>query len=390
MKDWKEAFEEPKFDFEHNSVFENNSLAQTFLKNSKKIFEDNYDFDIAIFGILEDRNSKNNHGCANGANTIRSYLYRLTNKFQNLKLVDLGNLKKGNTIEDTYFAASEIIKILLENNIFPIIIGGSSDLIYANYLAYEKKGQIINLASIDSRIDISLNENQFDSESYLSKIILSKPNFLFNYTNIGHQTYFVDTNRIELMKQLFFDCYRLGDIRKEIEESEALVRNADMLGIDISSVRQSEAPGTFNTSPNGFYGEELCTIARYAGMSDKLSSAGIYEYNPILDKEGQTAHLIAQTIWFIIDGFANRKNDDPRIDKDNFLIFYVFNKQLDLDLKFYKSKKTNRWWMEVPYDSKNESKIKRHFLVACTQKDYNIAMNNELPDRWWQTYQKIM
>ena len=30
---------------------------------------------------------------------------------------------------------------------------------------------------------------------------------------------------------------------------------------------------------------------RYAGMSDKISSAGFFEMNPALDRNGQTAHL---------------------------------------------------------------------------------------------------
>jgi len=37
---------------------------------------------------------------------------------------------------------------------------------------------------------------------------------------------------------------------------------------------------------------------RYAGMSDKLSSFGIYEINPLFDNHDQTSHLAAQMIWY--------------------------------------------------------------------------------------------
>lgn len=390
MKEWLEVFEKPIIDSDLDESQSLHSFGNTIIKSYNDSIQDDFKFDIAIIGVLEDRHAYNNSGCSKGADAVRSCFYKLMNKYEELKIVDLGNIKRGNTVEDTYFVTSEIIKSLLEKNVFPIVLGGSNDLAYSNYLAYEKKGQIINIASIDSRIDISSPEKEFNSSSYLNRIILRQPNFLFNYSNIGHQSYFVDNEKSELMKQLFFDCYRLGDIREEIEESEALVRNADMLSIDISAVRQSEAPGNYNSSPNGFYGEEICKICRYAGMSDKLSSAGFYEINPVIDRNNQTAHLVAQMIWFLIEGFVNRKNDNPRLNKEEFIIYHVINKQLDLEINFYRSKKSERWWMEVPYDSEKDSRIKRHFLVACSQKDYQTAMKDELPDRWWQTYQKIM
>ena len=111
-------------------------------------------------------------------------------------------------------------------------------------------------------------------------IILHQPNYLFNYTNIGYQTYFVDQDAVRLMKKMFFDTYRLGFVNRNIEEMEPMVRNADMLSFDISSIRQSDAPGCANATPNGFYGEQACQIMRFAGMSDKLTSLGIYEYDP--------------------------------------------------------------------------------------------------------------
>src|SRR6185295_17792470 len=111
---------------------------------------------------------------------------------------------------------------------------------------------------------------------------------------IGYQTYFVGNEQVELMNKLFFDAYRLGQVRKDMEEVEPIVRNADIVSFDITAVRNSDAPGNGKASPNGFYGEEACQIARYAGISDKLTSIGFYEINPDLDKNSQTSHLAAQ------------------------------------------------------------------------------------------------
>jgi len=254
------------------------------------------DIDIAIIGVSEDRNAKNNEGCGDGPDYIREEFYKLYKGYYDLKMADLGNILQGHTINDTYFALSSVIAELVSRNIFPIILGGGQDLTFANYKAYENIGRIINITAIDPKFDIGRTEDELDSQSYLSKIILQQPNYLFNYSNLGFQSYFVDLESLSLMKNLFFDINRLGNVRADLENSEPMVRNADLISVDISAIRMSDAPGNRNAGPNGFYGEEMCKILRYAGLSDKLSSLGIYEYNPKFDIQHQTAQLIAQMI----------------------------------------------------------------------------------------------
>src|ERR1035437_1699737 len=164
---------------------------------------------LAIIGIEEDRKALNNEGCGLAPNYVRENLYKLFQGNYTTKIVDLGNIKKGNTIEDSYFAVSDVISQLLKKNIIPIIIGGGQDITYCNYLAYQSLEQTINIVAVDSSFDIGDGEKELNSQSYLSKIILHKPNTLFNFSNIGYQTYFVEQNSIELMGKLFFDAHRL-------------------------------------------------------------------------------------------------------------------------------------------------------------------------------------
>lgn len=363
-------------------------VVNAYLNN--RSFPELKDFDIAIIGVLEDRNTVGNKGCAAAPDQIRKYFYQLYEGAYKTRLVDLGNIKSGHTIEDTYFALSSVVKELLKQNIVPVIIGGGQDLTYANYQAYEDLGQIINIVAIDPIFDLGKTEQEMSSQSYLSKIILHQPNYLFNFSNIGYQTYFVDQDAIELMKNLFFDAYRLGFVRSKIDEVEPIVRNADLVSFDISAIRHSDAPGNKNVAPNGFYGEEACQIARYAGMSDKLTSIGFYEMNPEFDNHGQTAHLVAQMIWYFVDGFYNRKDEFPHKDKRQFVKYHVAITGEKDDLVFYKSKKSDRWWMEVPIRSQNKVKFKRHHMIPCSYHDYQIACDNDIPDRWWQAYQKLM
>jgi formiminoglutamase len=346
--------------------------------------------DLAIIGIGEERNAFFNNGCTLAPDAIRKEFYKLLQGNFNLKLVDLGNIKKGHSIEDSYFALTAVIADLLELNIVPIILGGSQDLTFPQYKAYEKIGRIINIAAIDSQFDLGTSSEKLDSRSYMSHIIMQQPNYLFNYTNIGFQTYFVDQQAISLMKNLYFDTYRLGIVRNNMEEVEPMVRNADMISVDIGSIRASDAPGNANASPNGFYGEEICQIMRYAGLSDKLSSIGIYEINPKLDRQAQTAQLAGQMIWYFIDGFYSRMGDFPPDKKKDMTKYTVSLKDFKDEVIFYRSNKSERWWMEVPIRSKHRERYERHHLVPCSYPDYEVACQNALPDRWWQTYQKLM
>jgi len=346
--------------------------------------------EIAILGVDEDRRAYNNEGCGLAPDFIRKRFYSLFPGTINIKMVDLGNIRRGHLIDDTYFAVKMAVSELIKSGIFPIIIGGSQDLTIANYQAYENLSQIVNIVNIDSEFDIGETEEDTSSRSFLSKIILQQPNYLFNYTNIGYQTYFVDHEAIRLMKNLFFDIYRLGDVRADLKEVEPMIRNADILSFDISSVRASDAPGNNNATPNGFYGEEACRILRYAGLSDKITSLGFYEYNPKHDRGGQTAFLVAQMIWYFVEGYYKRNREYPNRDLQNYIKYTVRVEGQKEGVVFYKSRKSERWWMEVNCSKDKKMKYERHYLVPCSYKDYQVACENDIPDRWWQAYQKLM
>ena len=369
-------------------------VTQSFSCLGKKIrihskqegFPDLKNVQLAIFGVEEDRNSENNFGCGEDLQFIRNKLYQLFPGNWQTEIADLGNVPKGNSVTDTYFAVSELIIYLLKKNIIPIIIGGGQDITYVNYRAYDSLEQTVNITAVDSRFDLGNLEDDLTSQSYLSKVIMQEPSNLFNYSNVGYQTYFNAQEEIELLDNLFFDSYRLGKA-KELENIEPAFRNADIVSIDIGAIRQSEAPANNNASPNGFYGEEICAISRYAGISDKVTSFGIYEYNSKYDNNHQTANLIAQMIWYFIEGVNFRVKDYPFSGKENYQKFTVLMENDD-PLIFYKSNKTGRWWIEINILSDN--KYKRHALIPCTFKDYTEATKQIIPERWYKAMRKML
>ncbi len=343
---------------------------------------------VVIFGVAENRNGSADLTDFRKEETVRKELYQLKNHFDDQPLFDLGNIGPGETVQDTYYAVSNSIASIIKQGGIALVLGGSQDLTYANYLAYEKLEQVVNVVCVDPRFDVGDVEDEIDSERYLQKIILHQPNILFNFSNLAYQTHHVLPSQNELLRKMYFDTYRLGEVQNNLDEVEPVVRNADMLSFDLTSIRSSDYPGNVKAEPNGLYGEEACAIARYAGLSDKLTSIGFYN---TVGQHQQTASakLIAQLMWYFIYGVSTRKKDYPFADKSEYTRYIVSLQEGQYDVVFYKSSRSDRWWMEVPYPSKRGERYERHFMVPCSYKDYELACKDEIPDRWWQTYQKL-
>ncbi len=346
---------------------------------------------VVLFGVHEDRGVRNHGGSEEGVNRIRKSLHQLywSNTFG--KVYDIGDVMPGAEKEDTFHAVADIVSTLIKLNCIPVIIGGSQDITYANYLGYEKLEMIVNLVTVDRRFDVGDNSNEpMDAMNYLTRVLLHQPNYLFNYANIGQQQYFVDEDIYDLMSQLKFDSLRLGRVRSDVEDVEPIVRNADIVSIDSSSIKAADAPGTYRSTPNGLTSDEICQVARYAGISDKLTSFGIYEYHPELDRNNQTADLLAQMLWYFIDGYSTRKDDMPLDENRQYLKYRVNLTEHEQEIVFYKSLKTDRWWMNVPSPAKNGNVFKRHQMVPCSYKDYREACEDQMPDLWLKTYERML
>jgi len=336
---------------------------------------------IAIFGVNESRGT-----LASGANikmnSFRKSFYQLYLGDWDFKMIDLGDFKVGKKLEDTYFGLTDLVSNLISVGILPIIIGGGHDLCYSIYKAYESFNKGVNIASIDSRFDlISEDINKLNSRNFLGYIVKESPNHLNTYTNIGFQSYFVHKDESHEMKKMFFETLRLGDFRKNIEESEAYLRNSDIITFDASSIRQADAPSVISPSPNGFFAHEACILSRYAGISDRSSTFGIFELNCFEQKNNQTSSLVAEIIWHFLEGFSLRIGDFPSGKKlaINFNKYLVPIDQGDYQFIFYKSKLSGRWWMSSITDS--DSSNLPETIVPCSYQDYLDAVDGRVPSR---------
>jgi arginase family enzyme len=335
---------------------------------------------IAIVGVLENRGVKN--ATSVDLTAIRNELYSMFPGNWDASIADLGNIAAGDSIDDSYFALKKIVAHLIKNRIIPIVLGGSQDLTYGLYRAYDELEQMVNLVAVDSKFDFGKENENVSANSYLTKIIIDEPNNLFNYCNIGYQTYYNSQEEIDLIEKLFFDAYRLGEISNNLALAEPVFRDADIVSLDLNAVKSADS-GNFNSfAPNGFNGKEICSLARYAGISDKVSAFGIFNHS----SSYQEAPLIAQIVWYFIEGFHYRSNEYPFGSRESY-IKYIVPIEEEI-LVFYKSDKTERWWIEIPFISNVNNKLKRNTLLPCSYDEYLGACNQELPERWWKAQRK--
>jgi formiminoglutamase len=340
--------------------------------------------EIAIFSVFEYNGTEN---VFSGNNCkIRKKLYHLhSDKIP--RICDLGFLKLSDNRKDTFKNLENVCKELLHNGIFPLVIGGGHDLTYAIYKSFSSLNKNITLTTVDSKFDIGMKNDNISNQSFFGKILEAKPNNLFHYSNIGYQSFFVSPLALEMLEELSFETMRLGDVIADIKNIEPVMRNTDFLSLDISSIKHSDSSANFYSSPNGLNGLEACQIMRYAGLSDKLSSLVLCEYNQLLDKNGQSAQLISQMIWYFIMGYKSRKNElNPNIK--NCIKYTVSFEDGKNEIVFYKSNLSSRWWMGIPYKNSEKSQLDCYF-VACSYADYEQANIGEIPSRWINTYNKL-
>ena len=336
---------------------------------------------IALIGLHEHRNSFF-HNSSYNVNQFRKVFYELYPGNWNLSIADLGDLPNGEKVEDTYFAIKEIGIHLKQMNIIPVFIGGSHDLMFPLYEVFQNFKQLVNIVSVDRSFDFSQEDELISGRSYMSKIIMEKPNVLNNYTNIGFQSYYCAEQEKDLMGKLYFDSIRLGQVLNQPALAEPVFRDADVVSFDMKCLSWHAIADPLKGQPNGIDSRTICSLTRYAGISDRISFLGFFE----IPSTPMTDQLLAQMIWYLIEGVQLRFDEYPVNTRDFLKYSVTLSDQI---MVFYKSDKSNRWWMELTNNSHLNNKTKSTTLLACTEKDYLDAMEDKIPERWYNAVKRI-
>lgn len=334
----------------------------------------------------------------NGADAVRKELYNLYAPQGLGKVVDLGNMRCGKRIEDTYFALTEVVGCLLNQKSTLVLLGGTQDLTYAVYQAYARMQKMANIVTVDARLDLAeglgADENPLDSPisntNYMGKMAVEPANYLFNYMNIGYQTYLVEQEAVSLMDKLYFDACRYGLLQDDIRDAEPYIRDADCVSFDLNVLKRQESPANPLARPTGFNAEQVCQLARYAGLSKEVDVVGFFEYYPFFERDNLSAQVVAEMVWCFLDAMRFRCDDHPlSVAGMEFKQYIVPFEEPEQDLVFYKCRQTDRWWMELPCSDEQRQRYGRHCYLACTYHDYETATEGNKPHRWWNAVQRI-
>lgn len=313
------------------------------------------------------------YGSATAYNAVREALASLSANFKVGQVVDLGLVKPD------LLPLTELLDVLLQQGIFPIVVAEESTAVLAQLRAYEQRAERVAIALVDAQLDYTLE----GTAGLLNQLLQHSPQLLQQITCIGSQSYWSNPAVVPLLQEKQVSVYRLGRILRQLEEVEPMVRQADLSAFSLKSIRAADAPALAPRNPNGLNAAEACRLLRYMSMSDQLSSLCLYDWKPTHEDHGQTALLTAQLIWFAIEGFYARVYEWP-VQRKILRAYVVDNKVLDTAVTFYKSQKSNRWWVAIPEEFQAEQP-----LIACSYSDYQLACEGELPDRLLQAIARL-
>ena len=342
---------------------------------------------LAIIGVNESRNSFNKDA-SKGPDAIRRYLYALSGSNIKFPLVDLGDIIDTQRPNDTYGALSEVVSQVVAKQGVCVVLGGTQELTWPVYRGIAENRSKVNVTLIDQTVDLGENDGDFSSTSFIDKFLQEPTERLFSLNVIGYQGYLSHSQNIATLKVRNSEVVRLGQVRAAMSETEPTLRDTDLVSLDMGCVRQGDNPGSFYPSPNGFYAEEVCQLARYSGLSPRAGAFGIFELNCGNDINGQSAHLAAQTIWHFIDAFNSRTRylhvPGPSASLKKY---FIKSPVPNINLVFLHNTSNNTWWFELTPPNDKGSEV---MLVACSYNDYKLASSGDVPERWLRAWKKVI
>lgn len=359
-----------------------NCIGNVIIKHTDDEFPVFEKVDVAIIGVLDQRGLGFEKSL--DLTDLRKTFYKLYKGNWDLNIIDLGDIKPGETQNDTYFVIQQIAYTLQQHNIKGIFMSGSQDMTFPIYSAYQLKNKLVNLVNIDYSFDIDNYDEVLTANTFVSKMIIQDPLVLNDYNVIGHQSYFVSQESLDLMNAMFFSTIRLGEISNNTILAEPILRYSEIVSVDMHAIETSYS-GNFNHfTPNGLTGKEICALMRYAGLGLKQEFLGLFNHGASKSE----SKLISQMIWYYLDGVQNKYFETPEENPENFTKYNVPID--DENFVFYKSKRTERMWIELKFLKNMHNNKNKSTLFPCSEADYLKACNQELPDIWLKNQRKLM
>ncbi|MEP7195781.1 MAG: hypothetical protein ABI851_04635 [Saprospiraceae bacterium] len=326
-----------------NSNFASNSNSQVHFYNGSNPNWEKYQ--IALLAYKPDE-----------SNVIRNSFYlQEFGAFQHLQIIDLGDA----------FALDEneislLIMEIIQNQVFPLLFGFPQEIVLSICKQWENEFLPHSISWVSSCT------NEESAKLYADNIYVKQQYFL------GLQRQITNQELLSSSAKNIVPVY-LSEYRKSSQIIDSLTRNSELFYFNLNSLRNSDFNASHN--PSGFFSEEIISIAKLAGSSDRSLLSIISEMNVSNENSRACGFLVAQMIWYMIEGIA-LKISDKRNKNGNLSHYVVEIKNSDCHLDFYKSEVSGKWWLQELTESDIQGK-----LYPCTYDEYLKTVQENIPDR---------
>jgi len=298
---------------------------------------------------------------------IRREFYKLSQLDFEIPIIDLGDLVSGKTPQDSHYILQEVLSACHQKGAIPVIVGGSNDLAFSLFSALNYHQKDINYTQISNIVSLKEDE-QIHESTFLSKILGSKDFSIKNYHHLGYQKHLNEMDSVKLIKEVQFDIIRLAEMMNSTEKTEPYFRKADLVTINCDAIETFAEAFSMNPQVNGLNRREICAYMKEIGLSERLKSVGIFNYN--IYSDSQLNHqLLAQMIWYLIEGI-NIQRSHPK--EKSYETFYVLIN--DEQYAFKRDVFSNLWYFGEDEDIDN--------CIPCSRSDFDEAKRGFLGPRF--------
>ena len=277
---------------------------------------------------------------------LRNNLANFNNHFRNITIYDLGSIKD---LSDA--AIFSLTNYLNEFHIIPVFTG--INIKFAGALAVENSSKI------------TLISNHLELIEY--------KNTITNVNHIAYQRHLCSLNDIYEIEENMYNALSLGKMRSHPSLLEPILRDTEVLYVNLDCMRNADAPDIKGCLPTGLNSEELCQIMKNVGTADNLKAVFI-DYQLNSNQYDVEANLIAEAIWYFMEGANMNLKDHPSYSSD-FSSFIVHSENLGMDLQFIKNNLTAKWWLRHVMTGRD------NIYLACSYDEYQLSVGEEVPER---------
>ncbi|OGT42854.1 MAG: formimidoylglutamase [Gammaproteobacteria bacterium RIFCSPHIGHO2_12_FULL_37_34] len=294
-----------------------NLLKQKIKKSSENAF--------ALIGFKCDEGTQRDlgrSGSMEGPLAIRHRLAHLPIQKPTLCCYDVGDIIcNDHDLEESQQALSEIVSILLKENIVTIVIGGGHELAFGHYQGIatcyppEKKLGIINF---DAHFDLHSLHPHHRAGATTAFYQIAEAHFTekrhFDYNCIGIQhagniRQLFDIAKHYHVKYILADDIHQGLREKSFDFIDRIIDENDIiyLSLSLDVFSAAHAPGVNSIQPLGLNPWDVIPLIRQAASSGKVVGYDIVEHVPRYDIDHRTAKLAAILIYEIIHHHNDQK-----------------------------------------------------------------------------------